>query len=330
MERLCCILDGDECYAVRLSACFNGRRVLPFPFRAFSDAEAYLRCAKENEVELLLVAEDMYPAVGSGTARLVVRLCGQSVLPENESGAVDIPKYQASDNIIRDVVSLYGDMRPDILPVDKAAGAKLVCVYSPNGGVGKTTLCMALAHEKGQNRKVLYINLEEFSADSDALPERNGSLSDALFYYHTGNGCGVGKLMSVINRGNGFDYIPPAVCAEDLAHFSTEIIMGMLDRLSAAGGYELIIIDVGGVIKEVWRLLEQADIILTPRPDSPHRERRQMEFEKYLHQTGRSEVADRIVQVDIPRDDSIFRDGSISYARLSGSVYGRLVSSLDI
>lgn len=330
MERLCCILDGDERYAVRLSACFNGRRVLPFPVRAFSDTEAYLRCAEENEVELLLVAEDMYPAVESGTAGLVVCLCGQSVLPENESGAVNIFKYQAGDNIIRDVVSLYGDMRPDSAAVYKDIPARIVCVYSPNGYTGKTTLCMALAHEKGQNRKVLYINLEEFSADSENLPERNGSLSDALFYYHTGNGCGGGKLMSVINRGNGFDYIPPAVCAEDLAHFSTEIIIGMLDRLSHAGGYELVIIDAGGMIKEVWRLLELADVVLVPKPDSPHRERRQMEFEKYLHQTGRSEVADRIIQVDIPRDDSIFRDGSISYARLSGSAYGRMVNSLDI
>lgn len=326
MDKLCCILDADESYAVRISQCINSRHALPFEARAFSDAEAYYECEHTNEVELLIVGESMYPKVRDCAARKIIRLSEQSVLMEGDD-ALCIAKYQPCDNIIRDVINLYGDKMPIVRAVSDSRG-KLVSIYSPNGCCGRTTLGLALAHIRGQRQRVLYINLEEFSALE--LPERRGSLSDALYYYLTGGGNARTRIMTVISQGNGFDYIPPAVCAQDLPQFSTESIMGLIGQLTELGGYELIIVDVGSLIKEPWRLLTDSDVILSPSPDTVHRRKKQSEFEKYLYSAGMEKIADRIVKVDIIRDNNLFSDGRINYPYLLNSPYGRMVSGIDV
>lgn len=35
MGKICCILDSDESFAVRICACFNKKHVLPFSVQAF-------------------------------------------------------------------------------------------------------------------------------------------------------------------------------------------------------------------------------------------------------------------------------------------------------
>ena len=39
---------------------------------------------------------------------------------------------------------------------------------------------------------------------------------------------------------------------------------------------------------------------------------------------------EKVCMVDIVRDDSVFRDGSINYACLAGSVYAKAVGSIDV
>lgn len=326
MSRLCCILDADENFAVRISACFNSRHVLPFMVQAFSDIEAYIGCAQLNQVELLIVDESMYEEARGIPAGQIIRLCEQPMLMEGGAD-VCIVKFQSSDNIIRDVLSVY---RGQLIPLP-AAGvkdkAKLVSVYSPNGYCGKTTLALSLAHIKGRDRKVLYLNFEEFSALCGR--GEKGNLSDALYYYGIATR-GSAKLMSVVSRGNGYDYIAPAACAEDIADSDTDTIAAFVEELIRQGGYELVVIDVGSLVKEPWKLLEQADMILMPMPDSAHRKCRQKEFEKFMYTSGREAVMERVRMVDIVQDDTLFKDGQVNYACLAGSRYAKAVSAIDI
>lgn len=326
MSRLCCVLDADENFAVRISACFNSRHVLPFMVQAFSDTEAYISCAQLNQVELLIVDESMYEEVRGIPVGQIIRLCEQPMLMEGGAD-VCIVKFQSSDNIIRDVLAVY---RGQLIPLPSAGvkdRAELVCVYSPNGYCGKTTLALSLAHIKGRDRKVLYLNFEEFSA-LQGMGEK-GNLSDALYYYGIAAG-GSAKLMSVVSRGNGYDYIAPAACAEDIADSDTDTIAAFVEELVRQGGYELVVIDVGSLVKDPWKLFEQADRVLMPMPDSAHRKRRQKEFEKFMYTSGREAVMERVRMVELVQEDTLFKDGQVNYACLAGSRYAKAVSVIDI
>lgn len=325
MGKLCCILDSDENFAVRICACFNKKHVLPFSVQAFSDMEAYISCARNNDVELLIVDEGLYEEARRVPAGQIIRLCEQPMLMEGHDDAC-VVKFQASDGIIRDVLDAYtGQLMPAACS-KTADPAKIVCVYSPNGYCGKTTLSLALAHIKGRDRKVLYINLEEFSA----LGTASGNLSDILYYYHINPRICGGKLMQLIKNGNGFDCILPAACPKDIADYDADTIIGLMDELIKSGGYELVIVDLGGLVKKPWNLLEYADRILIPSPDSPHRQRKIKEFEKFMYTSGYEAIMEKVCMVDIVNDDSLFKDGNINYACLAGSVYAKAVSCIDV
>lgn len=327
MDKICCILDSDESFAVRICACFNKKHVFPFMVHAFSDVNEYISCARVNEVALLIVDEGMYEEVRHVVAGQIIRLCEQPMLMEGEADAC-IAKFQASDNIIRDVLGVYSGQLLSQGRQKQPTASKLVCVYSPNGYCGKTTLALALSHIKGQEKRVLYLNFEEFSAID--MDNGNGTLSDALYYFRIASEYGSGKLLSVICHGNGFDYIAPTACAQDIAWLDTDVMLSFIEGLSRLGEYELIVVDMGSLIKEPWKLLSQAGIILSPVPDSLHRQRRQKEFEKYMYMAGYEAVMDRVRMVDIIQDNSIARDGHLNYAYILGSRYGRMVGAIDI
>lgn len=330
MEKLCCVLDTEENYAVRMATNFNTKKVFPYNMRAFSEMESYLECAKENEVVLLLVADNAYKELLNTSAGMIIRLSDQSQSLESDDGMLRVGKYQAIDSIIRDVISLYESEGNLDGVLRGATKSKMICVYSPNGNCGKTTLALLLAHEKGKKHRVLYINLEEFSGLGEMLPERKGNLSDALFYYHTGIGNGMGKYLTVICQGDGFDYLPPTLCATDIPYLSSQMISDFVEQITSLGNYEYIIVDVGNLVKEPWKLLAKAEVVLMPLPDSPHREKRHMDFEKFLHFSGMEQLLSRLVTVSIVRDESLAKGGKIDFLRLSNSEYGRAVSQLEL
>lgn len=329
MEKLCCILDSEENYAVRMATCFNNKKVFPHVMRAFSETESYIECSKENEIVLLLVADNLYKESLVSTAGLIIKLSDQSLVMESADGLPQVGKYQAIDSIIRDVISLYESAGHTADNIRSAKKAKLVSVYSPNGYCGKTTLALALAHERGKKEHVIYINLEEFSGLGQLLPERKGNLSDALYYFQTGIGNGMGKYLSIISPGDGFDYYPPAACATDIPYMSTGVITDFVEQLAVIGSYSMVILDIGSLIKEPWKLLAKSDAVLMPKPDSLHREQRQMEFEKFLLASGYEDVLKKVVMVPLVRDEQICKQNKLDFCRLSSCEFGRMVSQIE-
>ena len=260
-------------------------------------------------------------------AQQIIRLCEQPVLMEGETDAC-VAKFQAGDELVRDVLYMYnGQLLPERRGVENT-NCRMVCVYSPNGYCGKTTLAMTLAHIKGEKKRTLYLNLEEFSGME--LPEENGTISDALYYHRTLGVAAGAKLLSVIGHANGFDYIAPAVCVKDIAQTDTDEFITFIDSVALVGEYELIVVDIGCQVKEPWKLLERSDLILCPSPDSRHRKRRQEEFEKYMYMAEYKNVIDKLKKVDIVYDNAIYRDGQLNYAYIRTSRYARMVMDIDI
>lgn len=327
MKGVCCILDSEEKYALLLTECLNASRLLPFTLRTYSDLEAYVSCSEENSIELLIVEEALLSQIDRDKIGCII------VLSESggTDGAEDIPcvhKYQAVDKLVREIAAIYGDMGQERSVVREKSQVCLIGVYSPNGNCYKTTFCLALAYIMGRSRKVLYINLEEFSALGEQLQEGQYNLSDALYFYHIGERSV--KLLSAINEGNEFDYISPVSAAEDLVYFTEDVLLGLIDRLVQLGGYEAVIMDVGSLVKRPWQLLGQLDYIYAPASRNRHEERRLMEFKKYLHNMGNDRLADNIREIYLPYDESIAREGKLVFSKALGGSFGKAVWELEV
>ncbi len=326
MEGLCCILDSEEAYALRLTECLNSEGRFRFQIRTFSDAETFMSCVRECDIRLLIVGELLLDTINPTVAECIICLSEGNTGDNTEYPMV--MKYQAGDKVVREIMALYEEQKPEDNHIRTTAEAKLIGVYSPNGNCYKTSFCVALAHELGQQCKVLYINLEEFSGLSQLLTEGKYSLSDALYYYRIGEQ-GI-RLLSVITEGNSFDYVWPASSAEDLAELTEDELLSLTERIVRLGGYEQVIIDMGGYIKRPWSFMESLDCVYTPAPRAVHEERRLMEFKKYLYNRGYEHIVDKLIEVKLPYDESISMEARLSPSKLVAGGFGRVVKGLGV
>ena len=325
MEELCCILDSEEAFALRLTECLSAADCFRFQIRTFSDAETFKDCVGAGGISLLIVDESLVSIIDSTMAECII------CLSEGDGGeAAEYPvirKYQAGDKLVREIMALYEEQKPED-NIRTEAAAKLIGVYSPNGNCYKTTFCVAYAYELGQRYKVLYVNLEEFSGLSQLLTEGKYNLSDALYYYRIGER-GI-RLLSVITEGNTFDYVWPVSSAEDLAELTEEELLSLINRLVKLGGYEYVVIDIGAYIKRPWTVMDRLDCVYTPAPRTVHEERRLMEFKAYLHSRGCGHIVDRLIELKLPYDEGLTTDVRLSPSKLIAGSFGRVVKGIGM
>lgn len=58
-ERVCCVYDTDERYAVKLTEAMNRSDKVPYKVMAFNSEEALLDCNRNCEIEMLLTGENI-------------------------------------------------------------------------------------------------------------------------------------------------------------------------------------------------------------------------------------------------------------------------------
>lgn len=58
-ERVCCVYDTDERYAVKLTEAMNRSDKVPYKVMAFSSEEALLDCNRNCEIAMLLTGENI-------------------------------------------------------------------------------------------------------------------------------------------------------------------------------------------------------------------------------------------------------------------------------
>ena len=150
-----------------------------------------------------------------------------------------------------------------------------------------------------------------------------------LIYYHSKVSVGVSVSSGLLDL-DAFDYVAPAVCAKDLAGTDTDTFIGLIDKLARLGEYELVVVDMGSLIKEPWVLLCHADMILSPAPDSEYKKKRQEEFEKYMYMSGYESVIEKLIQVDSTHDGEMYRDGQVNFSHIQGSMLAKAVTDIDI
>lgn len=296
-EKVCCILDPDENYAVRLTDYINERRALPYPAMAFTSAEALEGCCDQYDIKLLLAGGEALPA-DTVSAEVTVRLAEDADHMEEDQ----IYRYQSAEHIIKDLIAhLSGFSR-------KYSGkqtARILSVYSPATKCFKTTLALGIAAKAAKAGRTLFISFEQFAGLGNLLPDGRGGLSDALYYYKVGKSGAAGKALSCTDRTMGFDFLAPAVCADDIAEQNDSETVDFVYLLAEHGDYEYIIADVGCVFNKPWKLLEVSEKIIMPAPLDDMGRKKAAEFERYLMLGGRSEIERNLFKIELPYDGSL-------------------------
>lgn len=175
-ERVCCVYDIDERYAVKLTEAMNRSDKVPYKVMAFSSEEALLDCNRNCEIEMLLTGENIDAQVISEIRSAHIYTLGEGT---DDTGNNFINKYQSTERII---TLIFAGMKDSGTGCNDVKGAVTV-VYSPSSCCFKTTVALAYCRQQSAHKKVLFISFEEFAGLDSFLKGRKRFIGSIILLH---------------------------------------------------------------------------------------------------------------------------------------------------
>lgn len=297
------LVDEDTAYLDRL-AIYLIRQKNMFELHAFSSlekAEDALR-APGLRVDILAVSERMdLEALGRTPAKVKI------VLSEQDGGAAPegypyLNKFQKTESLVTQMLQAYEKATGQIQRSAKAQAARVFGVYSPAGGVGKTTAALLLARAlAGRGVRTFY-----FSAEHIASFERNGpqgvSLSNVLLaLQEKKSNLELQIRANIVEDGkHGIQMFAAPESTLEWNEVGGDAARRLLEALASMGLAEAVVLDLDGELHaEKTALLGYCDRILVPvsEEDGARRKAEALRRELELHAAELSALAGRMVYV---------------------------------
>ena len=158
------IADSQEAYARAFMEYANLKENHLFQVRMCTREEQLIRALAEEEIEILLITAEWYPLCKERITRECVIFLSEGSLPSELRIYPAVYKYQSAENILREILYYYSEQcGEDFCLTGTRRDNKVIGVYSPVGGSGKTVFALTLGQVLAESKNVLYLNLEECS-----------------------------------------------------------------------------------------------------------------------------------------------------------------------
>ena len=261
-ERNLVICDREIRYADGLGENISMRTDLAVKVYVCSSLEKVSEFSEQKPIHLFVVDEGYtYNERKEIDANQVFVLCRGRVTDLGEEEC-QVRKYQCADEIIREIFEVYVDKtKANVTRCMRKERARLVAVYSPIHRLGKTTFAIAFGRECARKRRVLYLNLEEYSGMAE---EERMNLGDVLYYMKQGNGNLGIRLQSAVQRDEELDVLMPIPISKDLKEVSEKEWKMFLKEITENSTYDLVILDMSDSVQGIFGILEQCDRIYMP------------------------------------------------------------------
>ncbi len=266
-EKILAILEPEKEYANLFLSFLEEKQELPYKIRVFTKEQTLKEFLEEATVDVLLAAEQSnYRTLEGLISRIII-------LVENKKKAEDcderhIYKFQSAEHILQEVFKICIQNKEehvcDYLS-RKERGARQYGVFSPAGGIGKTTVTLVLGHLLGRGKKVLIVNLEAFSKRYHWLPSNSESgMSQLLYYVLQGYSELDIKLASMVVSVGNASYLCGVAHYLDLQAIEMEQMDKVLTALEQYSDYDVIIYDMSFVSEGMWSVFKRCEVIVEP------------------------------------------------------------------
>jgi len=182
----------------------------------------------------------------------------------------DIQKYQKIDDMLEQIMLKYAEKTGDIRGINiNDERSKVISIYSPIGGSGKTTLALAaasMAQSKGID--TLYLNFERFSSISYFfdISEQN-NLSEIFLSVKERNPNLLVNILKnkMVERKSKIMYFSPPESQSEFDELTGEDIKYFLDEIKKLEEFKFIIVDLDTSLNNnTVEILNNSDKILIP------------------------------------------------------------------
>ncbi len=212
--------------------------------------------------DILAVSEELYSeALLRHDIKHRIRvLSSSSGENEGDRNVISVYKYSSSKEIYAKIMA--GVM---IGGAKEKQKSKLVMVYSPIGGSGKTTVALGVSAALAELNRVLYINAESMNTFAVFLDEPKSLPSEAYEQMNMKNEDIYGGLKPYFASSGawGFSYLPPSANSLSSAGGELRSLYELGCAARDAGDFDYVIIDVDSAYTNgKGKLISDADKVL--------------------------------------------------------------------
>lgn len=214
-----------------------------------------------QRVDILVVSESLYE--GNVQKHNIGKIFLMTEENEEEDTAdlnLDrIFKYTSIKEIFNKIINKSANILQ--IAAAKKNDPQIILVYSPVGGVGKTTVALGICNSLKRNyKKVLYLDAEHFHTFQHLLVNDTPIASHEIYAKMARNGDDLYQEIGHTVRTENFSYLPPLKAPLMSLGISMDIYRNIANGAKRSLDYDYIVMDTDSVLdEEKSRLMVMAD-----------------------------------------------------------------------
>jgi len=220
----------------------------------------------KQRFDVALMDREMVEAADKSSINQPMLLCSESDMTTDKPEFERIRKYQRISSIISAVLEQHARVSKNRFSPD-SGNAGITAVWSPAGGVGKTTVALAYAASKvSEENEVFYLNLEVFSSIPGYFRESGKSISRVFEMLDSNEGDAKMLIQGISCRESGITYLCSPDNFDDICILSNDETKKLIASCAALA--DELVIDMScacdSCSKLVFELADKVFIVTEP------------------------------------------------------------------
>lgn len=256
MHRLKIVLaDADNIYIDRLSDFINSS--FPSRIKLVSCTrkvllDHYLQ-ASLDDFDILLINQEFFDEGSEIYKKIKFKiLLTDEKEKSNIAGYDCIYKYQTGESLVKQMLDLYYNSN-DVPPlVSGCKTTQIVSVFSPAGGVGKTSVALGLAEHLSQlGKNVFILSFETLNSVSCAFrPSGSDGFTKVLLSLSDNPQLIPARveMYKSKNQDPQLSYFEPTGCFLEISELAAEDLLLLLAKIKNEGQYDAVVVDLDSAV----------------------------------------------------------------------------------
>ena len=215
-----------------------------------------------QKADILIVSEELYQENIQKHNIGVVFILTEQYKNAEEQNVNYIYKYTSIKEIFNEIINKSGKVLS--VEANTKVGSRIILVYSPAGGVGKTSVALGLCSSLQKNyKKVLYLDAECLQTFQHLLVNETSVSSSELYSKMARNQENLYQEIKPFIRNENFSYLPSLKAPLMSLGISVSVYLNIAVGAKKSMDYDFIVIDTDSVLDETkGKFLEVADKVI--------------------------------------------------------------------
>ncbi len=268
------IADKDEAYIENIVNYLMVNHSRKFQVSSFTQKHLLYEFLNQstNKVDILLVCPEFCSESMPKENVTSVVLLSTGMVPKELEGYTVIAKYQHGGKLTSNIINIFSENCDDIVissPGDK--NTKVVAVYSPVGGAGKTTIaaCSAIQSAK-EGLQAFYLNLEGLQSTPFFLNCKSEQSFSSILYYLKEKNINLHLKIEgtrIVDTESNVHYFPAIDSMFDFEDVEPNELIKLISEFRSMGQYDIVFVDMTSDLNDRnLALLESCDEIILVLP----------------------------------------------------------------